>query len=57
MSEGVKFTVELTHGDGFGVEDRCVDGLKRNTSWGACALQSREGISQNLLEMRWRSES
>ena len=33
VSEGVKLSIELlTHGDGFGVEDRHVHSLKRDTS-------------------------
>ena len=40
VREGVKLPIEFTHGDGFGVKDGRVHGLKRDTSWSALALQS-----------------
>ena len=56
VNEGVKLPIELTHGDWFGVEDGCVHSLERDTAWSARALQSWEGITQNLWEMKWRDQ-
>ena len=51
MSKWVKLPIQLTHGDGLGIEDKCVDQLKRYTSRGTLALEGREGISKHFIAL------
>ena len=45
MSEGIKLSVELSHGDGLGIEDVGMHNLKWDTARSALALQSCESVS------------
>ena len=51
MSERVKFSVELSHGDGLGIENVGVHNLKWDTTGSALALQSCQSVSQNLKSL------
>lgn len=49
MSEWVKLSIKLAHSDGLGIQNKCVYLLKRYTSWGTLALESRERVTKYLV--------
>ena len=49
MSESVKLSIQLSHGDGLGVEDIGVDLLKWYPSGSTLALEGRERVAEDLV--------